>query len=65
MARGVPAGATNPIQVEMSSRAGRSASTASGWTSGNAGNGRLLSLASARNLPLWISGRLVAAPSTM
>src|SRR5215813_4358908 len=59
MARGVPAGATNPIQVEMSSSAGMPASTASGLTSGKAGSGRLLSLASARNLPLWMSGRLV------
>src|SRR5262249_23298019 len=55
MARGVPAGATNPIQVEMSSSAGMPASTASGLTSGKAGSGRLLSLASARNLPLWMS----------
>jgi hypothetical protein len=41
------------------------AASASGGTSGNAGSGRLLSLASGRNFPDLISGRLEAVPSMM
>ncbi len=49
----------------MSSSSGNPAATASGWRSGRTGSGRPLSLASARSLPLWISGRLDATPSMM
>ena len=63
MGRGVRAGATKAIQLEMSSSAGMPAAIESGCTSGSAGSGRLLSLAKARNFPDWISGRLEATPS--
>ena len=56
-------GATSPAQVEISPSEGRFATSDSGLSSGKAASGRLLSLASARNVPCRISGRLADTPS--
>ena len=64
IAGGVPAGATRPIQLDISS-IGRPEASDKSFSSGSIGSARLLSLASGRNCPLLISGRLGAMPSTM
>src|SRR5262249_60516982 len=61
--RGVLAGATNPVQLEMSPRLGSPATIDRGSTSGSAGSGRLLRLAGARVFPALAGGMAVGGPA--